>query len=149
MHLLLCLAAAASAFRAPGRPRSSARVGAKLQREDHLALPEADLILVDGDNVRGKTAFRLSAKSLEQQMETFSETRDCVLYRRPSGDLARRSWLCYALQEDAGRLFNAAKIIEDGRNGGAERKPVWADSCAVGPRAPPSFERSKSAPPSL
>ena len=115
MHLLLCLAAAASAFRAPGRPRSSARVGAKLQREDHLALPEADLILVDGDNVRGKTAFRLSAKSLEQQMETFSETRDCVLYRRPSGDLARRSWLCYVLQEDAGRLFNAAKIIEDGR----------------------------------
>ena len=148
MHLLLCLAAAASAFRAPGRPRSSARVGAKLQREDHLALPEADLILVDGDNVRGKTAFRLSAKSLEQQMETFSETRDCVLYRRPSGDLARRSWLCYVLQEDAGRLSTPQKSSKTVVRG-AERKPVWADSCTVGPRAPPSFERSKSAPPSL
>ena len=54
-HLLLL--AATSALQALA-PRRAAPV---------LAPPTADLVLIDGDNVRGKTAFAVSAQSLLAQ----------------------------------------------------------------------------------
>ena len=68
LHLLLLRAAGALQAVAP---RKAAPV---------LAPPTADLVLIDGDNVRGKTAFAVSAQSLLAQTRTFSTTQDSVLY---------------------------------------------------------------------
>ena len=68
LHPLLL--AATSALQAVA-PRKAAPV---------LAPPTADLVLIDGDNVRGKTAFAVSAQSLLAQTRTFSTTQDAVLY---------------------------------------------------------------------
>ena len=45
-----------------------------------VAPPTADLVLIDGDNVRGKTAFAVSAQSLLEQTRAFASTQDAVLY---------------------------------------------------------------------
>jgi predicted phosphodiesterase len=68
LHLLLL--AATSALQAVA-PRKAAPL---------LAPPTADLVLIDGDNVRGKTAFAVSAQSLLAQTRTFAATQDAVLY---------------------------------------------------------------------
>jgi len=67
-HLLLL--AATSALQAVA-PRRATQI---------LASPTADLVLIDGDNVRGKTAFAVSAQSLLAQTRTFSSKQDAVLY---------------------------------------------------------------------
>ena len=69
-HLHLLLLAATSALQAVA-PRRATPV---------LAPPTADLVLIDGDNVRGKTAFAVSAQSLLAQTRTFAATQDAVLY---------------------------------------------------------------------
>ena len=69
-HLPLLLLAATSALQALA-PRKATPV---------LAPPTADLVLIDGDNVRGKTAFAVSAQSLLAQTRTFAATQDAVLY---------------------------------------------------------------------
>ena len=68
LHLLLLRAAGALQAVAP---RKATPV---------LAPPTADLVLIDGDNVRGKTAFAVSAQSLLAQTRTFAATQDAVLY---------------------------------------------------------------------
>ena len=62
LHLLLLRAAWALQAVAPRRATPV------------LAPPTADLVLIDGDNVRGKTAFAVSAQSLLAQTRTFAAT---------------------------------------------------------------------------
>ena len=51
-----------------------------LKPPEHVPPPAGDLVLIDGDNVRGKTAFAISAEGLVAQAEAYSRTKDAVLY---------------------------------------------------------------------
>ena len=66
--------------RASGASRGGGGSIAPRRATPVLAPPTADLVLIDGDNVRGKTAFAVSAQSLLAQTRTFAATQDAVLY---------------------------------------------------------------------
>jgi len=63
---------------APGHRRSALRLRAL---PDHPQPPAGDLVLIDGDNVRGKTGFGLSADGLVHQARRYAAGgQDAVLY---------------------------------------------------------------------
>ena len=63
---------------APGQRRSAVRLRAL---PDHPQPPAGDLVLIDGDNVRGKTGFGLSAEGLVHQARRYAAGgQDAVLY---------------------------------------------------------------------
>ena len=81
---VLFLCATAMNLRSGMNPKTTARIG-KLESRFSALVNEDAVILIDGDNVRGKTAFKASKESLAHDLDIWTnriglQDRVCLMY---------------------------------------------------------------------